>query len=115
MTEVIYPILLKRAKSVKDAQNIAKNFVVALDTGFQMDMQKYAQFRSQDRMTTLDLKALMNPGKENEAEFEWLEALKDEKISVVKGLISGLDREIQRLRDKEHLAKPLSELKTEFL
>ncbi len=57
----------------------------------------------------------MNEGKEFTTEWEWVEALKDEKISTVKGLIDGLDKELQRLTDKELLARPLSELKTEFL
>ncbi len=113
--ETIYPILLKNAKNIKDAKNICKNFVIAIDAGFQVDLRKYSQFRSQDRLTTLDLKGLMNEGKQNTTEWEWVEALKDEKISTVKGLLDGLERELQRLTDKELLARPLSDLKTEFL
>ncbi len=80
-----------------------------------MDVRNYSVFRSQDRLTTLDLKGLMNEGKEFTTEWEWVEALKDEKISTVKGLIDGLEKELQRLTDKELLNRPLSELKTEFL
>ncbi len=115
VTEAIYPILIKNAKNIKDAKNICKNFCVALDAGFQIDVRKYSEFRSQDRLTTLPLKGLMNEGKENSTEWEWTELMKDEKISTVKGLISGLERELQRLTDKELLARPLKDLKTEFL
>jgi len=115
VTDVIYPLLLKNAKSIKDAKNICKNFCIALDAGFQIDIRKYSEFRSQDRLTTLDLKGIMNQGKENSTEWEWIEALKDEKISTTKGLISGLERELQRLTDKELMERKLETLKTEFL
>ncbi len=115
VTETIYPILLKNAKNIKDAKNVIKNFLIALDAGFQIDIRKYSEFRSQDRLTTLNLKGLMNEGKENSTEWEWTEALKDEKISTVKGLLSGLDRELQRLTDKELMERNLDTLKTEWL
>lgn len=115
VTEIIYPALLKNSKSIKDAKNTAKNFIVGLDMGFQVDVKKYSDFRSHDRLETLNLKGLLNEGKEFTTEWEWIESLKDEKISTVKALISGLDRELQRLTDKELLERPLSSLKTEFL
>ncbi len=80
-----------------------------------MDCGKYAKFRSQDRLTTLDLKGLMNEGKDYTTEWGWVEALKDEKISTVKGLIDGLNLELNRLTNQEELKRPLAELKTEFL
>lgn len=89
--------------------------MIGLDAGFQMDIQKYAKFRSKDRLTTLNLKGLMNEGKEYTTEWAWMEGLKDEKISTVKGLIDGLERELQRLTDKELLERKLETLKTEFL
>lgn len=113
--EKIYPVLLKNAKSVKDAKNICKNFIIAIDMGFQVDVKKYSEFRSEDRLETLNLKGLMNEGKENTTEWAWMESMKDEKISTVKGLITGLSGELQRLTDKEELARPLDQLKTEFL
>ncbi len=57
----------------------------------------------------------MNEGKEYEAEWELVQALKDEKIKDAKGLIDGLEKELQRLTDKAELTTALSELKTEFL
>ncbi len=89
--------------------------MIALDAGFQIDVQKYAKFRSQDRLTTLDLKGIMNEGKESTTEWAWVEMLKDEKISTVKGLIDGMEKELTRLTTKEEQARPLAELKTEFL
>ncbi len=115
VTEVIYPALLKNSKSIKDAKNICKNFCVALDAAFQVDVRKYSEYRSQEGLHTISLKGIMNEGKENTTEWEWVEKLKDERVSTVKGLISGLERELQRLTDKELLARPLTELKTEFL
>jgi hypothetical protein len=115
VVETIYPTLLKQAKSVRDAKNIVKNFVVAMDAAFQIDVRNYSTFRSGDRLMTLDMKSMLNPGQEQTAEFSWLEALKDEKISVVKGLLSGLSGELQRLTDRDEKDKPLRELKTEFL
>ncbi len=115
MTEVIYPILLKHAKNIKDAKNICKNFVIATDAAFFADVEKYQKFKSAEAFNTLNLKGLMNEGKNFTAEWEWVEALKGEKISVAKGLINGLEGELQRLTTVEELKRPLSELKTDFL
>lgn len=106
---------MKHAKSIKDAKNILHTLVLGLDTVFAMDIKKYSEFRSSDRLTTLNLKGFMNEGKEYECEWALVELLKDEKLKDAKGLIDGLEKEIQRLTDKEEKAKPLSELKTEFL
>ncbi len=111
----IYPTLLKHAKSVKEAKSMCKTLILGLDTVFQMDLKKYADFHSHDRLHTLNLKGFMNEGKQYAGEWELVELLKDEKISTVKGLISGMEGELQRLTDKEELARPLKELKTEFL
>ncbi len=113
--EQIYPLLLKHAKSVRNAKNICKTIVVGLDHVFQMDVKKYVDFRSSDRLESLKLKGFMNEGKEYEAEWALVELLKDEKIKDVKGLIQGLESELQRLTDKKELNTPLSEVKTEFL
>ncbi|MGH7249348.1 MAG: hypothetical protein ACREGC_00055 [Minisyncoccia bacterium] len=80
-----------------------------------MDLKKYSEFRSGDRLDTLKLKGFMNEGKEYAAEWALVEILKDEKIKDAKGLIAGMEAELNRLTDKEHLARPLSDLKTEFL
>lgn len=111
----IYPILLKHAKNIRNAKNICKTLVIGLDTVYAMDMRKYSEFRSADRLSTLNLKGFMNEGKEYEAEWELVQALKDEKIKDAKGLIDGLEKELQRLTDKAELTTALSELKTEFL
>ncbi len=80
-----------------------------------MDLKKYSEWHSDDRLTTLNLKGFMNEGKEYEAEWEIINLLQDEKIKDVKGLISGMEKELQRLTDKEELTRPLNDLKTEFL
>ena len=115
VTEVIYPILLKHAKNVKDAKNICKNFVIATDAAFFKDVEKYQTFKSSEAFNTLNLKGLMNEGKDFTAEWAWVEALKDEKISTAKGLIDGLEKELTRLTTVEELKRPLADLKTEFL
>ncbi len=71
--DMLYPILLKHAKNIKDAKNICHTLIVGL------------------------------------------ELLKDEKLKDVKGLIDGMEKELQRLTDKEELTRPLIDLKTEFL
>lgn len=113
--EKIYPVLLKYAKNIRNAKNICKTLVVGLDTVFMMDMKKYSEFRSKDRLSTLNLKGFMNEGKDYEAEWELVNLLQDESITTAKALIDGMERELQRLTDKEELTKPLTELKTEFL
>lgn len=86
-----------------------------MDAAFQIDVRNYSTYRSGDRLTTLDMKSIINPGKEQTTEWSWIESLKDEKISTVKGLLSGLERELQRLTDRDEKEKKLVELKTEFL
>lgn len=88
---------------------------MGLDTGFQKDMVKYEEFRSGDRLETLSLKGLMNEGQQFTTEWTLIELLKDEKISTAKGLIQGLEGELNRLTLQEEMKKPLSELKTDFL
>lgn len=113
--DIIYPILLEHAKSVKDAKNICHTLVLGLDAVFSMDLKKYVEFRSGDRLESLKLKGFMNEGKEYAAEWALVEKLKDEKIKDVKGLIEGMEKELQRLTERDEKAKPLKELKTEFL
>lgn len=113
--EVIYPILLKYAKSIKNAKTILNTLVVGMDSIFMMDMQEWTKKRSGDALHTLPLKQSMNIGKEYMAEWELVEALKDEKIMTAKALIDGMDKELQRLLDKELLERPLEDLKTEFI
>ncbi len=113
--ERVYPIFLKNAKSIKDARTICKNFVVGLDAAFYMAIQKEQQRLSKASLSELDLKAVMNSGKENTTEWLLSENLKNEKTADVKGLIEGLEKEITRLIEKDLIDKPLSELKTEWL
>lgn len=113
--EVIYPILLKHAKSVKQAKTILNTLVVGMDSIFMMEMQEWTKKRSHDPLNTLPLKQSMNIGKEFMAEWELVEALKDEKIMDSKALIDGMDKELQRLIDKEIIERPLKDLKTEFI
>ena len=86
-----------------------------MDTAFFKDVEQYQTRKSAENFSTLSLKGLMNEGKDYTAEWEWVELLKDEKISSAKGLIEGLGRELERLTTKEELTRPLSDLKTEFL
>lgn len=111
----IYPLLLENAKNIKDAKNILKNLVVGLDAVFYQDAKQYQEKRSSDLLSTLELTKAMNAGKETTTEFALVELLKDEKISTSKALIEGLEKELDRLTDKELINRPLSELKTEFL
>ena len=113
--ETIYPILLKHAKNIKDAKNICKNFVVALDAAFYLDAKAYQERRSVESLGTLDLKKAINEDKQNSAEFELLEILNNEEISTVKSLIGGMEQELNRLTDKELVERPLESLKTEFI
>lgn len=113
--EQIYPILLKNAKNIRDARVICKNFVIAVDAAFYMKIQAEQKRLSTATFSELDLKSVMNKGKENAAEWLLSENLKNEKTSDVKALIDGLDKEITRLIEKDMLDKPLSELKTEWL
>lgn len=111
----IYQILLKNAKNIRDARVICKNFVIAVDAAFYMKIQAEQKRLSSAIFSELDLKSVMNKGKENAAEWLLSENLKNEKTSDVKALIDGLDKEITRLIEKDLLDKPLSELKTEWL
>jgi len=113
--QVIYPILLKHATSIKNAKNICKTLVVGMDAIFMQKIKEYQQYMSGEKLETLNLKGFMNEGKQYEGEWALMEALKDEKIADAKGLVDGMEKELQRLTDKGELEKPLSELKTEFL
>lgn len=115
VTQVIWPILLKHAKSVKDAKTILNTIVVGLDAVYMLDAKKYNEKRSAEALETLDLTASMNKSKQYTAEWELVEALRDETISATKALLSGMDKEVQRLIDKELIERPLDSLKTEFL
>lgn len=112
---VIWPIILKHATNVKQAKNILQQLVVGLDAVFMMDVKNYSVKRSGEALETLDLTASMNKGKEFMAEWELVEVLRNETITVSKALIDGMDKEVQRLLDKELIDRPLTELKTEFL
>jgi hypothetical protein len=112
--EVIWPILVKNSKSVKDCQNSLKSLVVGLDAIFHQDVLKYSQGRSENPLHTLNLKRQM-VDKGYDLEKELVEALKDESITTAKALIDGMDKELQRLLDKELMSRKLDELETEFL
>lgn len=113
--DVIYPILLKHAKNVKNAKTILNTLVVGMDAIFMMDIKKHSEKRSHDPLNTLELKQAMNIGKDYLGEWELVEALKNEKIMTAKALLEGMGKEIQRLTDKAELEKSITELKTEFI
>ncbi len=113
--EVIFPLLLKHAKSVKQAQNICKTITVGLDAVFMQEVQEYTKYRSGDKLSTLKLTDFMNSGVQYEGEWALIEALQGEKIQDAKGLIEGMEKEIQRLVDKELINRSLDTLETEWL
>lgn len=113
--EVIWPILLKHSKSVKNAQNICKTLSVGMDAIFMQKIKEYQIYLSGEKLSLLDIKGMMNEGKEYQAEWALMEALQNEKIADAKGLIEGMHKELERLVDKELVERTLDSLNTEWL
>lgn len=86
-----------------------------MDAVFHTDVLDYSKRRQEELLKVLDLTKSLNEGSENSPEWELVEVLRDEKISTVKGLIDGMDKELQRYIDKELMDRPLDSIKTEFL
>lgn len=112
---VIFPLLLKHATSIKNAENMCKTLMVGMDASFMKDIKEYQTKRSDETLETLGLLSLMKKSKEFAGEREIIEALNGEKISDAKGMMQGMEEEIKRLVAKELVSRPLAELKTEFL
>lgn len=115
MKTVIFPIILENSTSIKDAQNICRNLIVGMDGTFHADVQKYIKARNEDKLSTFDLKNAMNPGQENTAEWKLVEALQNEKVSIIKSLLDGLDKQIEGLTNKELTERKLETLQIDFL
>lgn len=106
---------MENAKSIKDAKNICKTLVIGLDSVFQMELKKKSEERSAEPLKTLKLDEFMTKGEDYKAEWALVEALTDESISTARGLIEGLEKELNRLTDKELLERKVDTLKTEWL
>lgn len=113
--DVIYQILTENNRSIKDAITICKTLVVGFDAVFMQDVQAYGKKRSADTLETLKLEDQMNDRKAYKTEWQLVEALKGETVTTAKNLVEGMQKEIERLVDKENLVRPLSQLTTEFL
>lgn len=113
--DIIYPILLKHSKSIKDAKTICKTLTVGMDALFMQKIKEYQTELSKDMLDVLKLEENMNDPKQYQAEHKLAEALRNEPISVAKDLIEGMHGELNRLTDKELLDRPLKSLKTEWL
>ena len=94
---VLFPLLLKHSKSVKNAENICKSVVVGMDAVFMKEIKEHQAKRSEDLLGTLSLDEFLNNGPEFDGIRQIVEALKDEKINsacavvlVVLGVLIGL-------------------------
>ena len=112
--EVIFPILLKHSKNIKNAENICKTIVVGMDAMFQQDIRRYQEKRSNDTLESLDIISQL-VAKDTEAEREIFTALAGEKISTVRGLIDGMSQMIKYSVDKEIVQRPLDSLKVDLV
>lgn len=111
MKEQIFPILLKNAKTVKDAKSICQTVMVGLDAVFMEKIKEYQAYLSEDKLNMLKLQTWMNDRKQYPAEWELVELLDQETISCAKTLLQGMEAELTRLTDKQ----PLETLETEWL
>lgn len=111
--EIIFPILLKHSKNIKNAENLCKTIVVGMDAVFQQDIRQYQQKRSEDTLESLNLTSFLN--KDSVAEKAFIEALGGEKISTVRGLVEGMQKMIEFSVDKEIVQRPLDSLKVDLV
>ncbi len=89
--------------------------IVGMDAIFQTDVMNYSKKRQEDSLQTLELVKALNEGAENSAEWELIDALKWEKINDVKGLIDGMEKEIERAITVELMDRKLDTVKIEVL
>lgn len=111
----IYPLILKHNKTIKDAINMCKSITVGMDNIFMNKMKEYSTYASEDKLETLKLLENMSTEDQYAGERELVTLLNTEKVKDAKGLIEGMQKELERLIDKEMSERPLETLKTEFL
>ena len=111
----IYPLLIKGSKNIKDAKNICRTLSVGMDAVFNLKLKEYEKYVSEGPLQVLDLNGNMNSPEEYPIEHAITDLLNLESVSVAKGLIEGMEAELNRLTDKELLERPLDTLKTEWL
>ncbi len=113
--EVIYPILLKNAKNIKDAKNICRTVAVGMDAIFMQKVKEYQNFLTEDKLSVLKLNEQMNDSKDYPAEHALALAMENETVSCAKTLIEGMEAELNRLTDSELTNRSLDTLQTEWL
>lgn len=113
--EVIIPLLKKNSKSIRDAQNIVKSMIMALDYKFATKIQETQREISESKLETLDLASELKDNKKQgtsySVEREIIEALKEEEIGTFKGLFQVTDRILENSIIKETMERPLETLK----
>jgi len=113
--EGIYPILLKHAKSIKDAKNIVHTLLIGMDALFMQKIKEYQLYVSEGKLEVLKLNEHMNDKANYPAEWAIAELLNTETVSCAKALMEGMESELNRLTDKEEADRPLDTLPTEWL
>lgn len=111
----IYPILLKYAKNVEDAQSMCGALNMAIQQSFNKTVNEYQVYLSGDTLSVLKIDDQMKKSKEFMRDRELLEVLKNEKISVASSLLGGLQAAIASWIKKENLERKLETLPTDFL
>ena len=94
---------------------MCKSITVGMDNIFMNKMKEYSTYASEDKLETLKLLENMSTEDQYAGERELVTLLNTEKVKDAKGLIEGMQKELERLIDKEMSERPLETLKTEFL
>lgn len=115
VSQSIFPLLVKEAKSVKEAKDICKTLVVGMDALFAKKMREYQEVVQEEPLSGLNMQEFMKDRKQYKTEWALVELLANEKVSVAKMLIEGMGKEIERLVEKELTERSVETLKTEWL
>lgn len=108
--DVFYPLLLKRTKSIREAQRICKIFENAITTihNNELAIKTLAETKLADQF--------VNDNDEAHVIFrEILEIFKDEKLNSCIEIIGGMSGAIDSFIAEEQASRPLSDLKVRFL
>ena len=113
--EIIFPILLKHSKNIKNAQNLCKTIVVGMDAVFMQDIRAYQEKRSKELLESLKLDDYLKTSKEFEGERALVTALQGETIATVRGLVEGMHKMLEFSVDKEIVQRPLDSLQVDLV
>lgn len=109
--EVFWPFLVAHTESIRDAQNMLKLFIGAMDATFHRHIVEYQTEQSKKPFTEMK----MNVEEGDSVERKLMDLFQGESVATTRSLVEGMQNVIESFIREEMSERTVDTLKTEFL